>query len=242
MNPPEAVFNEAFKELGGRLHPLPLHLVTSLELHKKRAGDWIKATESFASPAIMPEVYFDYVANGSVNAAASERDGHGYVGLTWGTLIILGDLFCRMLSHPQVMKSIGNAAVENLDPAFQDGIILDGNLLQEKRWGAAGPQKARVWPCMPKDRLRLHCAELCRLLAFDFLCLHELAHVGYGHAQYLKSKTGVPFLLELDSFTPAPDQGVTRQALEMNADAFAASISLTAFLDNREHLVKGFRN
>jgi hypothetical protein len=91
---------------------------------------------------------------------------------------------------------------------------------------------------MPKDPLRLLCAELLRLQALDFLCFHELAHLGYGHIGYLEAAGGVPFLQELAPSIAFPDQGVTRQALEMSADAFAASMSLTGFLGSRDLLIR----
>jgi hypothetical protein len=215
MKPPEEVFNEIFLPCGGRLHLPPARLARSLEIHRKKMHYWIRYAELHAELSAIPRMYFDYIANGSLNAAASVKDGRGYIGFNWGNIIILGDLFCRMFSHPQVMKSIGNAAGEFLEPVFQDGVTLDGDSLQERRWGSAGPEENRIWAAMPRDPVRLHASELCRMIALDFLCLHELAHVGYGHIEYYRDKFSMPFLLELDSSTYPPDLQITRQAIEM---------------------------
>jgi hypothetical protein len=112
--------------------------------------------ESQATESKMPEVHFDYIANGTLNAAACEVAGQAYFGVTWGTIIILGDLFCRMLSHPEVLKAIGNAAGESLDPVFQDGVVLDADALQKKRWRGAVPLRNRVWAHMP-NQLVMRC-------------------------------------------------------------------------------------
>jgi len=238
MRTPEEVFNDIFAVYGGRLHPLPTHLALSLEIHRKRMYYWITRVKSVAESSSMPGIYIDYIANGSLNAVASENEGLGYIGINWGDIIILGDLFCRMLSHPRVMKSIGNVAEEFLDPVFQDGVNLNGDDLQKRRWPTGCPQENQIWAAMPKDLIRLHSAEICRMIALDFLCLHELAHVGYGHIAYYKDKFAIPFLLEIDSSTHPPDLQMTRQALELNADAFAASVSLNSFLSNRRHLLE----
>ncbi len=238
MKTPEETFDELFASRGGRLYPAPLYLAKSLELHRNRMQDWVKIVKPRALLSDMPTMYFDYIADESINAVAKENDGCGYIGFNWGTIVILGDVFCRMFSHPEVLKSIGNAERESLDLIFQDGVLLNGDILQEKRWGIDGPKNNQIWAAMPKDSIRGHIAEICRLLALDFLCLHELAHVGYGHTRYLKDKFGIPFLFEFNSLVSPSELQIVRQALEMSADAFAATVSLSAFLTNREDIVE----
>jgi len=54
------------------------------------------------------------------------------------------------------VMAIGNAAGESLDPVFQDGVVLDADALQKKRWRGAVPLRNRVWAHMP-NQLVMRC-------------------------------------------------------------------------------------
>src|SRR5260370_38279539 len=197
----EAIFDEIFAAYGGRLYPAPPFFARSLEVDRTALVYWVRRVKTALDVMRLPEIYFDYLSSGSVNAVASETLGYGYIGRTWGAIAVLGDLFFRMLSHPDVLPFIGISSGEALDESLKDGISLDATSFQARRRGDTDPRQNQVWATVPKDPLRCHFARLCGRAATDFLILHELAHIGYGHLRYLKANFDVPFLVELEALT-----------------------------------------
>jgi hypothetical protein len=183
----------------------------------------------------MVPVHLDYINNGKIVAIAFEEDGRGFIGFAWGAIVILGDLFNRMMRNPKFMPAIGDAEAEDFDSVFHDGIPIDARSLRSRK---VTTPTGELWASLPRDPTRQCYAELCRIVALNFALIHELAHIGYGHGRYLASIGATPYLIDAP-FIPAPRElQVTRQALEMNADAFGASISLSALLNRRFELME----
>lgn len=238
MNSPAEAFNSIFNEKGGRLTSMPESLDIELRNTRPRMSMWVERLTHNLKAQNMPELYLDFIDNPSFNAAAIEKDGYGHIGIFWATPVIIGDVFGRMFSHPKVLPFLGNAEEEYLDPQWQYGVNPGRSNLLSRFWSEINADKEFAWVSVPRDTIRLKVAALCSTLAMDFLCIHELAHVGYGHTTYLKNKSQIPFLLEVDPSTYGPDVQITRQALEMSADALAASLSLDAFLRDRGQIIK----
>lgn len=167
----------------------------------------------------MPELYFDYADDARVQAYAFyDRVSHvGFVAMFTGVVHLLHDMFYRMLSHPDVLPTIGRAEDETVrQPYASEGLWDDYNALLASR-GRGGGRLADV---IPRDPGRKRYAEILANHALDFLILHELAHITHGHCEYLQPKKAVPLLMEVNTGAPAKDP-TTRQALEIAADGYA---------------------
>ena len=236
MDKYEDVFNEGFKFIGGRLYPIPDYLDFTLDFHRKNFNHRINTAKKNID-ATLNDIYFDYLNNGCCNAVAYECNKIGYIGLNWGNIIILADIFNRMLSHPEIFPSI-NASEESFPPSYSYGVTMNATELLKLRFGDSVPNAQQIWNNLPKNKLRENISELCRRIVLDFIIFHEIAHIINGHTEYLQTKFSAPFMLEFDSSAHPANNSILRQSLEMNADAFATSSSLSLFFSEREALVK----
>jgi hypothetical protein len=142
---------------------------------------------------------------------------HGFIYISFGVVLLIYDIFYRMLARPDILPNIGNAAAETArEPFCSDGIQSDYNALKDSR-ATGNLSLADTWP---RDPSRKSLAEQLAGYALDFLVRHEFAHVIYGHSEYA-AKEGIPFI-QIRSFSNTAPIGLTLQAIEMNADTFAA--------------------
>lgn len=192
------------------------------------------------------EIYFDYIDNGELNAVAdviSDPDTGkvGYIGMFRGTPLLLRDFFQRMLSHPDVLPSLGNAKGESLNIEHTEGVVLDIKRLRKKRSDAG----RSIETVVPNDMIRLLFAHYVTMVALDFLIFHEFAHIVNGHCDYIESLRAKnpkcqSFILEANQQSASPFPLMARQMLERNADIFAANKSFASVAgfgksDQKEH-------
>ncbi len=154
---------------------------------------------------------YDFIANGVLNAVARTVSATHYIGVNAGTMILLNDLFLRMMSSPVVLPHIGDAGKEIgaekvYNPQQTDMGIYD----------LVKPHGEVLLPVNPSRQL--HAAMLGRT-AFNFLGDHELAHIIYGHTRFCRSSYGMSALEEAQAVSP---NALDLQTLEMDADCFAA--------------------
>jgi hypothetical protein len=105
---------------------------------------------------------------------------------------------------------------------------------------ARGPGEATLAHVRPKDPHRAEFAEWLAGVALDFLTIHEMGHLRHGHSGYFASHAGIPVIVEF-----AANQGIsglTRQALEMDADSYASLASLRACSARAEHAHRWIRS
>jgi hypothetical protein len=184
-------------------------LRTMLVRHKRAAEVWLRDVRTHYVPAMGP-VHFDYIENWDVNAFAFESDNHDFVGVYVGAIVTIYRFFGSLLAYPRLLMSIGNPLVE-----------------EEWESQAFDPKQLHRHP---KDTARRSFAHLIATIAIDFLFAHEIGHLMNGHVKLLKKRNGMSLLAEFDPAQKNPEENLTRQTLEMDADSFAVGQGLvTAF-------------
>jgi hypothetical protein len=156
----------------------------------------------------LPNIHFDFVVNGRFNAFTFKADGEYFIGFSTGAKYLLGLLFCRMLSDPNLFEFIGDPSEETTDlPPLTDYATNGEHMF-----------RAGILPTRPKNHARWSYASALVHRAFIFLVGHEIAHITRGHVDYLLSKEGEGFIPEVGWTEADADASMERQALEADAD------------------------
>jgi len=156
----------------------------------------------------LPNIHFDFVYNGKVNAVAFKEGGQYFIGFNSGTVVMLQLILCRMLADPKVLTHIGDANVEATDVPLLTPLIPNAQNMVEA--GATVPRA--------KNESRWVYSRYLFDNAVHFLLGHEIAHIALGHVDYLASKTGSSFHAEV-GWNQSDDVGLMeKQALEIDAD------------------------
>ena len=147
-----------------------------------------------------------------------------------GLVILLFDLFNRMLSHPDILPGVGNRGIEKAQfgmvhrcenaAALRERSFLTGRFMCE---------------FVPKDRVRRLVAEYLGVVALDWVLAHEFRHHQAGHLEF----AGGLSLLSLEE-TAVNDfdweVAMKLQALEMDADAYGTKETLRGALNRFDNL------
>ena len=178
----------------------------------------------------MPLFYFDYVDHPSLQAwAYYDKPEHcGMIGMHTGAVLLVYDLFYRTLSHPQILKSIGNASAESDARTFSK-LGIYGNY---KRLEKARGKSLTLSDVMPRDPERREYAERLAKIAMEFFVLHEVSHVTYGHSEYFNDPK-TPLFMEFSGGVSKRDP-LVRQFTEIVADSHAALTSWIRRLQNAD--------
>jgi hypothetical protein len=210
---------------GPRLAAPPASLSPVFEHLRGNAHQWIRTVRRDEHSKNHVEVYFDYVDNVELNAFADDVEGYGYVAVYKGTILLLYDMFSRMLAHPEVLKEIGDSGRESINVQHTEGMIEYIDEQQEVRKLENRP----VETIIPIDPIRRAFVQLAVMMAFDFLMTHELTHIQKGHCKYLDS-LGTHFILARKQGAKGTDPFI-RQSLESDADSQGAGGSLFSWLE-----------
>jgi hypothetical protein len=175
----------------------------------------------------MPGIHLDVIDDLSMNAIAFVENKQGYIGIFRGAILLVYDLFYRLLSHPDIFPEIGDPNRELVRQFHSEGTSRHYSGLISKR----SPDDQRIGAVLPNDPARIAHANWLALNALDFLLQHEIAHIRHGHCEYWDSIHGVPFLAELNANSGlSTHDSLTRQTLEMDADAYAATNAISRIL------------
>jgi hypothetical protein len=156
----------------------------------------------------LPQIHFDFVATGAVNAFAFKHDGRYFIGVTSGAFFMLCLVFSRMLCSRTLLTHIGNPNLED-DPVSRfPEFIPDANQMTQRG----------MLPIPPKCDLRKRYVSHLVDRAMIFLVGHELAHIAHGHVDYLQANYGTGFIGEVGWRQRDEKATFERQALEVDAD------------------------
>jgi hypothetical protein len=159
----------------------------------------------------LPDIYFGFILNGTLNAVAFPYNKRYFIGVNFGTIYLFNTVFCRMLSDRRVLTSIGDISKESEQHQSLVGLINNSN----KAFSDG------ITPERPNCPIRDAYRSLLLEETIQFLVTHEVAHISNGHVDYVNIKHGLSFLFELGAAqdgTTVQDI-LTRQTLEMDADA-----------------------
>jgi hypothetical protein len=221
----DEIFDRELKRqgLGGRLdRRIPAGTpAESLYAEIERAANGMILSARSHVPRL-PEIHFDFIHNGIINAYAFKSERRYFVGVTTGTLYMLQVVLNRMLAEHSLFPSYGNPndEADDLPP-------LKGYVAHAQKMRDAGHR-----PVFPRTFARFQCSGYFFFNAFLFLLGHEIAHIARGHVDYMEAEVGSPFVAELTGGGTAPTPEIERQTIEMDADmrsirAMAASLELT---------------
>ena len=143
-----------------------------------------------------------------------------------GTIFILEDLFCRMMSHPAILPHIGNPDREQAKKIYNPRTSDAVKLLIAK------PFEERI---QPTDQARYAYALSLSKVAFQFIVLHEFSHLHFGHIHYVKIYSKDLLIVEDNNVDYKTLTELNYQTLEMDADANGLSQCLRYLLDLGAH-------
>jgi hypothetical protein len=210
-----------------------------LEAHRKRATRQIEWHASHGG-CTMPPIHFEYANHPFVNASAffMPYNRQGYIAVNTGLVLLVYDLFYRMLSHPEILPESGDATAESVrDPFHTEGIFDDYNKLRASR-----PKMERLADTLPRNSQRRKLADSLATLAIDFIIFHEIAHIRFGHCEFVDSSTRTFMIEELAATnnTTAIDP-MTVQFFEWHADGFASNATYTTYVADSSQEIQGAR-
>jgi hypothetical protein len=173
----------------------------------------------------LPIPYVSVVDSYEVNAIVTKVDKQYYIGLFRGAILMLAELFSRMLANPNILPNIGNTTSEVLNERISSAQFA----YFEDFVNFADLQN----PSVPKDPVRLELASYFLHTAVTYLLLHEYAHIVNGHIDFTRSKyQNNDFEEKLSNVTVngALTENISsimfRQTCEYDADNWAGNISL----------------
>jgi len=209
------IFDEARKADGGVLDrrtlapDFPLVVYSALDFFRNE----LRSTESLNSPAnVVHNIYIDIVANYSLNAVAFEVNGHEFIGVFVGTILLLLDTFAALFSHPAFCPEVGDSSKESSSSeALRDYIIR--------------PLDTEYFQMVPKAPQRVTAAQHLTVNAQNFILAHEGRHIGAAHLKYIQQSFGISDYFAYPS-EPFPVPVDVFQALELHADEHGVGVSL----------------
>lgn len=195
-------------------HPhLRINEIESLTLLKdycRRNIDFVLSR--YSNP---PKVNLIYTAGRLLGASVLKHENEYYIGLNFGTVSILSYVSNYIMCSNQVFPGVGTVS-EKEKKYIENPFLIDFGTLMEQ------VLNNRLMMVPPADPDRRKIAAAMVYTAVAFIVLHELGHILRGHLDYIiKTQAKNMFLdIEFAAFR-TQSEGITSQALEIDADRFA---------------------
>lgn len=202
------IFDHATAAFGGRFRreDAPERARNTYLDIQDRAQDLISAVRRDLPK--LPDIHFDFILNGHINALAFKTSGRYFVGFNTGTVYMLRHVIGRMLSDARLFGHIGDPTAERNDLRPLVDYAPDADLMH-----------AQEDLLTPRDPVRGAFADFVQDQAIMFLVGHELVHIVHGHVDYLNVKRQQRVTAELGAFEGwSNEERLERQALEQDAD------------------------
>jgi hypothetical protein len=176
-----------------------------------------------------PKIIYNYINSVSFNAHAFKYKKHYIIAIHLGVWAIITDLFHRMLAHKEVLSEIGNPNKESSAASIGDYYDNVADLL-------INTPLDKFKLKFPRDPTRQLYAYHLSGRAMDFVFEHELAHILFGHVDYLSDSLGMDCISEFQPSEVLNQNRFDLQTLEMNADTMSLTSctfrALNAVKDN----------
>ena len=218
MNELEEKFHKAFGSRGGLLDYKHHTKNSLLNQYLFAIRDFVGNVYSEINNA--PPLYIDVIDNTSLNACATKVDNTYLIGINYGTILVLRDLFMRMLANPNVLINYGNP---------------DEEILHNKVYNIQLTEYVDISNILgighsitPISQFRGELASNLTLSSTLFLAMHELAHVVNGHVDYVSTSHSINIIEE--NYAGKFANPLVSQTLEMDADCFGIVINVRRIL------------
>jgi hypothetical protein len=223
MTPEQLEFHNIFLNRGGLFDANLFGEFSKFFEYSKIEFYHIVKTIQSVNP-LLPSVNIDFINNDGFNAVATKVGEKYYIGINWGSSLLLYDLFQRLMSNPSVFSNIGDNSKDEVKKIYNPHITNFSTLMLASDTN----EKAG-----PKDLERQAHASLLTSLAIRFLFLHEYGHIVNGHVD-LKGNLFNSFSISEIEKASLMFSPLNSQTIEMDADRFAATFSIW-FLDMSNH-------
>jgi hypothetical protein len=216
MLPIEREFDEIFKSKGGRYNN---------RNSDTTVYDWILTNSRILvawmvrTNVHLPEPYVDIIDNNETNAYVTKRGDKYFIGITYGAILVFNDIFYRMMESKNVLTEVGDPDREmNTAKVFSIRLTNMGQLAVTEKHSKDSE---------PIDNIRILFGFQLIKMAFEFLIWHELAHIVFGHVDYIHSVLGAFELKEIErEESRSRLDPIVSQTLEIKADQFATQQSI----------------
>lgn len=165
----------------------------------------------------LPEPYINFINNSSLNAVVTKYNDKYFIGLNSGTVVLINQLFLRMLSNPNVLTQWGNPSLETVDT---DKILNAQITNLDIYYLASADNQAKF----PKDSTRSSLSSLMTMNALKFIMMHEYGHIVMGHLDFIRTINESSFYFEFEETSKL--HSLISQTLEMDADCFGINIGI----------------
>ena len=177
---------------------------------------------------VLNRLNFHLIRNYTLNAVATTGIKYDHIGITFGSILSINTLFDILLSHPKTFMEIGT-------PSQEEVIQLED--LSSIAWTSDCDnifhylQKHHPTPdnTAPVNRQRNAVARILSAIAIDFLILHELCHVLFGHTT-VKGKKNAAYY-ELGRTYSSLSAYEKSQAFELHADGHAVFLLIDLLIN-----------
>ena len=163
-----------------------------------------------------PKIKAFCLDSSKLDAFATRVDPPLYlIAISRGFTEILGLAFLRLLANPNVLPWIGNSEAEDFT---ETPLRVD--------------KMCDLPFVLPKDPVRVSAANALTNIAFNFLLLHEKAHVFNGHVDFIADRMNTDFYSDISSFAESDERDNQKlrilRHIEMDADQYAARSTANA--------------
>ena len=234
MSIPVDTFDEGLRKLklGRRFYPdAPKAfggLFSLVEPHADVLRD--RLAEELGPSKFIPEILTGVNDDSTFNAVAVRLCATQYIiSVNYGTLILIHDLTHRLFCLPEFFPWVGDPSKEDMQRQFHP---TSANAQTYMRIFLSDPR-----PVIPRDPQRQRAAQSLIHFVVMFLVAHEFRHIMGGHLAWLGSRSDRQSIAECPQADSS--EGLTFQALEMDADSFAMYYTLLQALGG--HFKTGHR-
>ena len=175
---------------------------------------------------LFESTYTDYINNWSINALACLENELYMIGIFSGAPWSLFNVSFAMLSHPDIYPELGGTDELIRFDSISSDLSNNGELVFVFRAGRSDYSH----PYIPSGSKRGTVAGEISAYAISFIIFHELAHIVKGHLSFIESATGVCEIIEIAGGQSDCLNPIVRQAIEVDADQWAAEQVLKHFV------------
>ncbi len=191
--------------------------------HRARFESHIQSIERIRLPEKRLRIAMGFADSAEFNAFAFPHDDQYFVGMPYGTVLILNDLYLRILASQTVLLQIGDPGSQP-KPELLDSILTSADGLPI---ASDNPLGLNVGPT---DPIREAYAAYLIQIAFEFLFAHEYQHIEGGHLDWNLNR-GRKMICEYWADELRAEEALDKQVLEIDADAAAVRWSLKITMD-----------